>query len=1245
MKKNKIYIFIVAITVMLVSMLFLDTLIVFRMTSEQTREKGKYQLESISGELESTINDAKNFTMEIALSAQTYLDDKEKLKEFIYSNKKKLGQNRTSGYNIYIAGKDWDIIPDLVNREGYYAADRSWYIGALRNNGEAFVTPPYTDAATGNICYTVSVMLPDGETVLGVDYTMANIQIHVTKMNETGLHNAVIVTEDGTIAGGSDESLIGDTLMSRLPEYSAIFYLAKKSGDFVTHRIKSGMLYENLFAAKSGSGWYLIVSESDWELYGNSYLQLIIIVTLTLALIGIIVTLYIFSMRDRRKAEEALKSGNEFLSRITKKLEMPLKQILAGSDTDTYPDTDSISERLSGIHEAGTKLSDMIAQIVSYSDVVKLTGKKEKKIKLPGKKISMNKRFRNLILFMMIFVMAVSLTATVFLSVKLARSEMSDDVSKYEYCLSEWIYKQKSILDMFASIISSEPERLDDYEGTVKYLDNIAKQYPEISVVYMTNPKLKHTVYMNNGWQPDENWHVEERQWYIDTLASPDGWSISAPYYDEQTGLYCVTFSEQVHDIETGEFLGNFGIDFYMDKLVDILGGSYSENGYAFLTDAAGNIINHPYGKYQMSVESTTNVSDLRYSELRADGKSVLIIRDYDGKLRIVNAKRSELSNFVVYKAAGFWKIYAQGTVVWLICFIVLTASIIMVYKILSRLIFWYDNVNQHMKEAADAATAAGKAKSRFLAHMSHEIRTPINAVLGLNEIGMNEMILRKSGDPEITEYSENIKTAGNTLLSLINSILDFSKIEDGKMEIIPVEYDTVSMINNVIHFVSVRAEKKGLKLIVNADPELPCGLVGDDVRLMQVIVNLLTNAVKYTEHGSITFTAECKERSENDIILAVSVKDTGIGIRTEDMDKLCESFSRIDEEHNRNIEGTGLGMAIVTKLLSLMDSKLSVESVYGSGSEFSFEIKQGISDPKPIGENIERRSDSRINSEKGQKIFKGADILVTDDNEMNIKVAKNLLKLFGINADTASSGAETIELIKKKHYHIVFLDHMMPQMDGIETLHRIKEEKLAENDTVIIALTANAIMGAKETYLKEGFDDYLSKPIEFSVLEDKLIHYLPEHIANQEVSADEEILEFEPNEDEEILEFEPMENDGDFISLLEKSGFNTVAGIGYCANDKEFYLEMLREYADTAEERISQINKALDENNINDYRVYVHALKSVSKTIGADDISEQAKELEMSAKNNDTEFIKANNRNLIDNFRSKIKILNNILK
>ena len=391
---------------------------------------------------------------------------------------------------------------------------------------------------------------------------------------------------------------------------------------------------------------------------------------------------------------------------------------------------------------------------------------------------------------------------------------------------------------------------------------------------------------------------------------------------------------------------------------------------------------------------------------------------------------------------------------------------------------------NQRLKEAADAAIAAEKAKGSFLAQMSHEIRTPINAVLG-----MNEMILREAKDNDIIDYAESIQSAGKTLLLLINSILDFSKIESGKMEIVPVRYSTVEMIRSCLMSIMPRASAKRLSVIKDIDEGLPRELFGDDVRVSQIIVNLLTNAVKYTEKGSITLSIKGGRRIEGKIELLVSVKDTGIGIKEEEMPKLFESFGRAELKRNRNIEGTGLGMSIVTGLLDMMDSKLEVKSVYGEGSEFSFCLLQEIYDERTIGYvNIESEKKKAARPDVVQ--IPGKEILVVDDNQMNLKVASRFLKLSGVEADTALSGMEALEMVSKKKYDMIFLDHMMPKMDGIETLSEMWKKRLIGEDTVVIALTANAIMGAKETYLEAGFDDYMSKPIDIKNLDELLRKY-----------------------------------------------------------------------------------------------------------------------------------------------------------
>ena len=325
---------------------------------------------------------------------------------------------------------------------------------------------------------------------------------------------------------------------------------------------------------------------------------------------------------------------------------------------------------------------------------------------------------------------------------------------------------------------------------------------------------------------------------------------------------------------------------------------------------------------------------------------------------------------------------------------IFLIFAIIVALRIAQNVIKEINSMNEFMQRQLDAVDSASKAKSQFLANMSHEVRTPINAILG-----MNEMIIRESTDEQIVEYATNVKQAGKALLAQVNSILDYSKLEEGKMDIIQVEYDLATLINGFVTSVTSRAKSKGLRIDVNVDNNLPTTLLGDDVRVGQVINNILTNAVKYTEVGVISLNIWEESRDDSAIDIGVSVQDTGIGIKPEDMEKLSASFTRIEEERNRNIEGTGLGIPIVIEILRLMDSELKVESVYGEGSTFSFVIRQGIINDEPIGDYRKRvkRSYRRRNKYTYPSMPK-ANIIVVDDYEMNLVVAKNLMKVYFLN-------------------------------------------------------------------------------------------------------------------------------------------------------------------------------------------------------------------------------------------------------
>ncbi|MCR5402963.1 MAG: response regulator [Butyrivibrio sp.] len=542
------------------------------------------------------------------------------------------------------------------------------------------------------------------------------------------------------------------------------------------------------------------------------------------------------------------------------------------------------------------------------------------------------------------------------------------------------------------------------------------------------------------------------------------------------------------------------------------------------------------------------------------------------------------------------------------------------------RLSHFLKAVTGDLVSAFKDAKAANEAKSAFLSNMSHEIRTPINAVLG-----MDEMILRESSETNILEYAESIRSAGNSLLGIVNDILDFSKIEAGKMEIVPVEYDMASVLNDLVNMVKTRADDKGLGLVVNVDPQIPHILFGDEIRIKQVVTNILTNAVKYTEKGIITLSVEATAIGEEEAVLHYSVKDTGIGIREEDLPKLFSAFERIDEKRNRSIEGTGLGMSITQNLLNLMGSRLEVRSVYGEGSEFSFDITQKIIEAHPIGnyEDALRRSISSRKEYRESFVAPDAQVLVVDDTRLNLTVIKNLLKKTQVKIDTAESGDECISLIRQKRYDMVFLDHRMPGKDGIETLQEIKKDSAIDSTMPIIALTANAVSGSRDMYLSAGFTDYLSKPIDTSVLEEMMIRFLPK----------EKVQKTDANEN--------AKSDGgrtDVIPdiILGCRLFEIRKGIKNCGS-QESLMDTLEAYFESADDNINKISEYYKSGNIKDYTTKVHALKSSSYIVGLEEIGDAAQELEKAGNEGNISLIHEKTDSLLGMYKEVTEVLREV--
>ncbi len=558
----------------------------------------------------------------------------------------------------------------------------------------------------------------------------------------------------------------------------------------------------------------------------------------------------------------------------------------------------------------------------------------------------------------------------------------------------------------------------------------------------------------------------------------------------------------------------------------------------------------------------------------------------------------------------------------------ILLNSVTMIYNHVSTLAQMEYEVKlkdalQKAEEESERARLANESKSAFLSSMSHEIRTPVNAVLG-----MNEMILRESSEDSVITYASNVKTAGNGLLGIINDILDFSKIEAGKMEIVPVDYDISSVINDLVNMVQTRADDKGLQLILEIGHDIPKILHGDEIRIKQVITNILTNAVKYTEKGSVTFGMKSEKISEDpdSVMLEVYIKDTGIGIKPEDMKKLFSEYERIEEARNRNVEGTGLGMNITKRLLEMMGSSLMVESTYGAGSVFSFKLKQTVLKWEPIGDyqKAYRNSLAERNKYKEKFTAPGACVLVVDDNEMNRIVFQSLIKQTLVQTDLAVDGDQGIAFSRKKKYDIIFLEHLMPGKDGIETLREIKEESGNPNiNTPMICLTANAISGAREQYIAAGFDDYLTKPIDPDNLESMLMEYIPDELIGAPGDAGESAgMRGETSgADAEGMPSDSSAVPKELIPLTDNDHIDISRGIKNNGST-EAYLTILKVYYESIDAKTDELNRLLSEEDYSAYTIKVHALKSSLRIIGAEDLGEEAQSLEDAGKNGDTAYI-----------------------
>ena len=543
--------------------------------------------------------------------------------------------------------------------------------------------------------------------------------------------------------------------------------------------------------------------------------------------------------------------------------------------------------------------------------------------------------------------------------------------------------------------------------------------------------------------------------------------------------------------------------------------------------------------------------------------------------------------------------------------------------------------------------------RTQFLADMSHAIRTPTNAVLG-----MNDLILRESNDEAVTGYAQDIKSAGNALMSSIGDILDLSDIESGKIELKDEEYNVKLLIDDCCSLIEIRAHEKKLRFNVDCDQSLPSVLIGDEKRIRQIVINLLTNAVKYSSSGSVTLAAgKIKSKDKDSIILEIEVVDTGTGISDKEQKTMFSPYERLDESKNKGIEGTGLGLALTKKLVDAMKGSITVESIYGAGSKFDVRIEQKIpKDTLSISESGKQKDGASTQSTVSVKWFKAPDarILAVDDVSMNLKVMKGLISETEIMMDTAESGEECLKKTDERYYDLIFMDDMMPGLSGSDTYELMKKDESSRNkNTPVIMLTANAVMGAKEKYLKEGFAAYISKPIAESELRDMMRKFLPEELVLDEDQKDDRYYDEEDAADSPLSDSISSDSslaDGrhgrdeqteERIRILG-SILNTEEGMKYSMDNPEMYLELLGDYVTS--ERHDMIADTYGKKDWTDYRISVHSLKSTSKMLGADDVSEEARLLEEAAGRGNIQYITENHDIMMKDYEELLGKIWNVI-
>ena len=728
-------------------------------------------------------------------------------------------------------------------------------------------------------------------------------------------------------------------------------------------------------------------------------------------------------------------------------------------------------------------------------------------------------------------------------------------------------------------------EVLDYLRETNAYFTGPRSSIPNFIAVY----GLIRGQYLDGeGWVPPADYLPESRPWYIGAEEADGHVSRTAPYIDAGTDQMCISFSQKLYDRERRPY-GVLGMDFKLGLITSyIQRQKIAGNGYGILLDENLDFIVHQDRSLTKKNISAAGGDFPKLGQILngRDKISAVVFHDVNGDNSLIFFRKIFNGWYLgaLIPSADFYRdVYKLATVLACLGLILTT--------LLSYLLVRYRLEKIHSDEE-------NIGKSAFLARISHEIRTPMNAI-----IGMSELAKRDYGKPKAIGYIDEIRKAGLNLLALINDILDLSKAESGKMLISSGSYRTVALLSDLLSVVYAYIGEKHLQLKVDIAQDIPSGLIGDHVRVRQILLNLLSNAIKYTPKGWVKLTVSGMKGQDDLLMLKFTVEDSGIGIREEDMSYLFGDFVRLDESSNRHITGTGLGLSIARNLSRSMGGDISVKSVYGKGSVFTITIIQQVEDETPIGVIESWPGTPAQQEEETSFIAPSCRVLVVDDVIFNLVVARGLFAVYQFNVTTCQSGREAIELARRQHFDLIFMDHMMPEMDGIETTQLLRgiDDWLAR--VPIIALTANAVVGMKEQFLQSGFDDFLSKPIEIANLRQIMDKWVPREKRRTVNSA--------------------VDNAGDALDLAIE-GVDVARGVTMIGGSLAAYIEALGIYCLDVEKHLPFL-RAFDGQDLGAMSAFVtsvHGLKSASGNVGALDLAEQAAILEQAGGNGDIELI-----------------------